>query len=44
MNRVLMAFEDRIQMELVRVRWEEIKKLQVQPALAGVSLEDEFGE
>jgi len=33
MNKVLKAFEDRIQMEVVRVRWEEIKRLSVNRAL-----------
>ena len=33
-SKILKAFEDTIQTELIRVRWEEIKRLQVQPALA----------
>ena len=33
-NKILKAFEDTIQMELIKVRWEEIKRLQFKPALA----------
>ena len=32
MSKILEAFEDIVQVELMRVRWEEIKRLQVQPA------------
>jgi hypothetical protein len=32
MGRVLMAFEDVVQVELMRARWEEIKRPQIQPA------------
>ena len=30
-NKILEAFGDKVQTELVRVRWEEIKRLQIQP-------------
>ena len=33
-DKLLRAFENVIQMELIRVRWEEIRRLQVQPVLA----------
>jgi hypothetical protein len=29
-NRIVKAFQDTIQVELIKVRWEEIKKLQLQ--------------
>ena len=31
-EKVLKAFENVVQTELIRVRWEEIKRLQMQPA------------
>lgn len=33
-NKILQAFENVIQMELIRVRWEEIKRLQLAPTSA----------
>lgn len=30
MNKILKAFEDAVQMELIKVRWEEIKRLNSQ--------------
>ncbi len=32
-SKIIKAFEDVVQTELIRVRWEEIKRLQVQPVL-----------
>jgi len=32
-NKILKAFEDATQMELIKARWEEIKRLQAQPVL-----------
>jgi len=37
-SKVIKAFEGGVQMELVRVRWEEIKRLQTTPTLKVTSV------
>jgi hypothetical protein len=33
LEKIVKAFEDTIQIQLIRERWEEIKKLQLQPVV-----------